>query len=167
MYASLLTGQTSTSVSKSCGACNAPVSEFARVGQTCPHCGVTWGDETTTQTTSYSSEYDYLPSNYPDLTEYTIDPPNYGTSTWPSSSYTGGNSRSRSTAVQFHNKYSQKIRLRFERQLKQAGYFHGLVDGTFDSSTVSAVRRFQASMGLSQDGRIGPNTMRYLSAYTN
>ena len=37
-----------TTVSKSCGKCNMPVSSSYEVGMHCPHCGVTWGREKTT-----------------------------------------------------------------------------------------------------------------------
>ena len=36
-----------TSISKSCGACGERVSNNSKVGDTCPHCGVRWGYETT------------------------------------------------------------------------------------------------------------------------
>ena len=49
--------------SKSCGSCGGIVSKTAKVGDRCPHCGVTWGRENTTRTSS--SYYDYTPSyNY-------------------------------------------------------------------------------------------------------
>jgi competence protein ComGC len=43
-------GEPSSLVSKSCGACGKKVSKSSKVGDTCPHCGVRWGYETTTYT---------------------------------------------------------------------------------------------------------------------
>jgi hypothetical protein len=36
-----------TAVSKSCGSCGRGVPSSSKVGDTCPHCGVRWGYETT------------------------------------------------------------------------------------------------------------------------
>lgn len=44
--------QTMTTVSKNCGKCGGVVSSFAGIGERCPHCGVIWGNERTTRTTS-------------------------------------------------------------------------------------------------------------------
>lgn len=46
-----------TTESKSCGACGKAVSKNSKVGMTCPHCHVRWGNENTKQKTStrYSS----------------------------------------------------------------------------------------------------------------
>jgi competence protein ComGC len=41
-------GSSTTLISKSCGACGQQVSNSSAVGDTCPHCGVRWGYETTT-----------------------------------------------------------------------------------------------------------------------
>lgn len=38
------------------------------------------------------------------------------------------------------------------------GYLNGSADGSFGPLTHSAVRRFQLALGLSVDGRVGPNT---------
>lgn len=43
---------TTTTVSKSCGSCGGAVSSNSRIGMTCPHCGVRWGYENTTTSTS-------------------------------------------------------------------------------------------------------------------
>ena len=58
--------QAQTTVSKSCGKCHKPVSEYATIGDVCPHCGVRWGYENTSKTTS-NRKVDYrlpLPSDY-------------------------------------------------------------------------------------------------------
>jgi DNA-directed RNA polymerase subunit RPC12/RpoP len=41
-----------TTVSASCGSCHKPVSSSSKIGDTCPHCGLTWGRENTSQTTT-------------------------------------------------------------------------------------------------------------------
>jgi formylglycine-generating enzyme required for sulfatase activity len=38
-------GQSTVSVSKKCGSCGGGVSSTAKIGDTCPHCGVKWGYE--------------------------------------------------------------------------------------------------------------------------
>jgi len=44
--------QTYTTESKSCGSCSKAVSVNSTVGMTCPHCGVRWGHENETRSTS-------------------------------------------------------------------------------------------------------------------
>lgn len=51
---------------------------------------------------------------------------------------------------------------KLQRALKNAGYFKGTVDGYYGEDTVEAVKRFQRDKGLSQDGKAGPATQRYL-----
>jgi hypothetical protein len=60
--------QTYTTESKSCGACNMPVSVHSQVGMTCPHCGVRWGSENERRRTSFS--YD---ENKPLHNDYNFD----------------------------------------------------------------------------------------------
>ena len=59
--------QTYTSVSKSCGKCGKAVSSSSKIGDTCPHCGVRWGYENTSTSTSTSYKKstltDYTPSS--------------------------------------------------------------------------------------------------------
>lgn len=62
--------QTYTTESKNCGACGKEVSIYSTVGMTCPHCGVRWGYENTSKTTttatsatSYSNN-EYESMNY-------------------------------------------------------------------------------------------------------
>jgi hypothetical protein len=52
------THKTTTSHSKSCGSCGKPVSVNSRIGMTCPHCSVRWGDEHTTNRTTYDNSND-------------------------------------------------------------------------------------------------------------
>ena len=44
--------QTTTSVSKSCGKCGKSVSASSKVGDRCPHCGVRWGYENTSSSST-------------------------------------------------------------------------------------------------------------------
>jgi len=59
-------GQTYTTVSKNCGKCGKAVSSSSKIGDTCPHCGVRWGYENTSTSTSTSYKKstltDYTPS---------------------------------------------------------------------------------------------------------
>ncbi len=49
--------------------------------------------------------------------------------------------------------------------LVRAGYDPGAVDGVFGAKTESAVIQFQGTVGLTQDGIIGPNTWAYLEPF--
>ncbi len=49
-----------------------------------------------------------------------------------------------------------------QRALKNQGYYNGSVDGIYGSATQAAVRKFQASKGLSVDGICGTDTLRAL-----
>lgn len=53
-----------TVVSKRCVACGKPVSINSRIGQRCPHCGVIWGEETSTYTTRPRTRYIVSASSY-------------------------------------------------------------------------------------------------------
>lgn len=50
-----LHAQTYTTESKNCGSCGKTVSNNSRVGMRCPHCGVRWGYENESRTTSYEN----------------------------------------------------------------------------------------------------------------
>lgn len=50
-------------------------------------------------------------------------------------------------------------------KLKRWGYYDGSVDGIFGSATTKAVRRFQRSNGLTEDGVVGKNTLRALGIF--
>lgn len=49
-----------------------------------------------------------------------------------------------------------------QERLKQWGYYTGSVDGIFGAKTKSAVKSFQKSNGLTQDGIVGPATFKAL-----
>ncbi len=51
---------------------------------------------------------------------------------------------------------------KLQRALRSAGYFRGTVDGYYGDDTVEAVKYFQRDKGLTQDGKAGPATQRYL-----
>jgi peptidoglycan hydrolase-like protein with peptidoglycan-binding domain len=54
-----------------------------------------------------------------------------------------------------------------QQQLKSLGFFSGKIDGDFGPQTVTAVKKFQAKHGLSQDGVIGSGTYKYLFQKTS
>ena len=49
--------------------------------------------------------------------------------------------------------------------LKEAGYALGEVDGIFGRKTLAAVKLFQGSRGLKEDGIVGPQTWKALEPY--
>lgn len=49
-----------------------------------------------------------------------------------------------------------------QKKLKALGFFNGTVDGIYGTKTQSAVRRFQASVGITADGVAGPKTLLYM-----
>ncbi|MBX2963693.1 MAG: hypothetical protein KF687_14365 [Cyclobacteriaceae bacterium] len=55
-----LSSYSQTTLSKRCGKCSKEVSINSKVGDTCPHCGVRWGYESTSTTTIPSSSTPYL-----------------------------------------------------------------------------------------------------------
>ena len=50
-------------------------------------------------------------------------------------------------------------------KLKRWGYYDGAVDGIFGSATEKAVRYFQRSNGLAEDGIVGKNTLTALGMF--
>lgn len=51
---------------------------------------------------------------------------------------------------------------KLQRALRDLGYYEGKCDGYYGDDTVAAVKRFQRDKGLSQDGKAGRATQRYL-----
>lgn len=51
---------------------------------------------------------------------------------------------------------------RIQNKLKQLGFYNGSVDGIYGAATQKAVRRFQASVGITVDGIAGSKTLLYL-----
>lgn len=60
----LIYSQATTTESKNCGACGKAVSTSAKVGDTCPHCGVRWGEENTRTRTVESPTYRFPTTSY-------------------------------------------------------------------------------------------------------
>ena len=54
-----------------------------------------------------------------------------------------------------------------QTQLKQLGYFDFNITGYFGPITEEAVKEFQEACGISTDGIVGPQTIRYLDRYMN
>ena len=49
-----------------------------------------------------------------------------------------------------------------QKKLKSLGFFDSAVDGVYGIKTRSAVRQFQASVGITADGIAGPKTLLYM-----
>ena len=49
-----------------------------------------------------------------------------------------------------------------QKALKAAGYYNGECDGYYGEGTENAVKKYQKTKGLVQDGKAGPATQRYL-----
>ncbi len=50
-----------------------------------------------------------------------------------------------------------------QRALARLGYSPGTIDGQYGPSTTQAVSRFQRAKGLTEDGILGPDTLRALT----
>jgi general secretion pathway protein A len=61
-----------------------------------------------------------------------------------------------------HAGESREQVLQLQELLKNAGVYAEAPTGRYDSATISAVTRFQASRGIVQDGRVGPQTLMLL-----
>lgn len=53
-----------------------------------------------------------------------------------------------------------------QSDLARKGYTSGKINGVFGNGTVSAVKAYQRSVGISADGVAGPNTMKKLYGYS-
>ena len=51
---------------------------------------------------------------------------------------------------------------RLQGLLKEAGAYSGPLTGVYDSDTISAVKEFQSSKGIEQDGIVGGQTLMVL-----
>lgn len=51
---------------------------------------------------------------------------------------------------------------RIQQKLRELGYYSGSVDGIYGVNTRSAVKKFQASVGITADGIAGSKTLLYL-----
>lgn len=70
--------------------------------------------------------------------------------------------KSADEAIAFHQRYSKTTRKAIEKALRKAGFPPGKANGTFTKKTIQAIRQFQKSKGLEQDGRVGKGTARKL-----
>lgn len=66
-------------------------------------------------------------------------------------------------AIKYHHKYSIEDRKIIELALNQLGYYVGVLDGMFDSNTISAIKEFQKNANVKKDGKVGPQTLKILS----
>ena len=69
------------------------------------------------------------------------------------------NYRSQSRNGQYPRTYTIK---RIQMELKYRGFYTGSIDGSFGPGTETAVKAFQKSVGLSQDGVVGTGTLNKL-----
>ena len=53
-----------------------------------------------------------------------------------------------------------------QRMLKKKGFYSSTIDGNFGPGTQTAVKNFQKSQGVSQDGNVGPDTLKRLANAT-
>lgn len=54
-----------------------------------------------------------------------------------------------------------------QQRLSDWGYYSGSVDGVYGSKTVAAVKYFQRTNGLTEDGKCGPQTLEALGISTS
>jgi general secretion pathway protein A len=52
-----------------------------------------------------------------------------------------------------------------QRLLRQAGYYHDLIDGDYSTATAGAVREFQQSMGITENETLGELTLAALTRF--
>ena len=65
-------------------------------------------------------------------------------------------------AVTYQQGSTGSVVTQIQRKLYNWGYYSGSVDGVYGSKTVSAVKYFQKSNGLTPDGKCGPKTLAAL-----
>lgn len=78
------------------------------------------------------------------------------------------------TKAKHHTKHAHKRKpgkssvqtLRIQRDLKQAGYDPGPIDGKMGPKTRTAIKAFQKDHHLKADGVVGPKTWAKLSTYS-
>ncbi len=68
----------------------------------------------------------------------------------------------RAEAVTYKQGSTGSVVTQIQQKLLNWGYYSGSVDGVYGSKTVSAVKYFQRSNGLSADGKCGPKTLAAL-----
>lgn len=70
------------------------------------------------------------------------------------------------TKAKCYNKTNDTVK-KIQEMLKRLGYYNGSLNGTFDNNTYNAVKKFQKSQGIEQDGNVGPDTLKRLARKTN
>lgn len=68
----------------------------------------------------------------------------------------------RASAASYRQGDSGNTVVTIQTKLKRWGYYTGAVDGVYGSATKEAVRYFQRSNGLTEDGVVGPATLTAL-----
>ena len=71
-------------------------------------------------------------------------------------------SAQRAEAVTYKQGSTGAVVTQIQQKLKNWGYYSGSVDGVYGSKTVSAVKYFQRTNGLTADGKCGPKTLSAL-----
>jgi peptidoglycan hydrolase-like protein with peptidoglycan-binding domain len=54
---------------------------------------------------------------------------------------------------------ASSITIHIQTVLAEYGYYEGEIDGTYGSETVAAVKELQEDLGVTVDGRVGPETV--------
>ena len=68
----------------------------------------------------------------------------------------------RAEALTYKQGATGSVVTQIQTKLRNWGYYSGSVDGIYGSKTVSAVKYFQRSNGLTADGKCGPKTLAAL-----
>ena len=71
-------------------------------------------------------------------------------------------SAQRAEAVTYKQGSTGAVVTQIQQKLKNWGYYSGAVDGVYGSRTVTAVKYFQRTNGLTADGKCGPKTLSAL-----
>lgn len=130
---------------------------------------------------NYLPSYNYFttPSyNYTPTPSYDY-PPTYNSSTYKSNISTNSNynpvsdlelskidlptysyGSSASRAISYHDRYSFSDKKMIEEFLKANDFHPGSADGIFTSQTIEAIKKMQRFIGVTADGRFGPNTLK-------
>lgn len=68
----------------------------------------------------------------------------------------------RADAVTYKQGSTGSVVTQIQQKLSNWGYYSGSVDGVYGSKTVAAVKYFQRTNGLTEDGKCGPKTLEAL-----
>jgi len=70
-------------------------------------------------------------------------------------------------AVSYHDRYSLSDKKLIEQFLKNNDFNPGSADGIFTNQTIEAIKSLQRFIGVTADGRFGPNTMDRVTQLLN